>query len=111
MDFAVETIRLAGKAFVVISVSEFGDVPVVCKKQLQVGGVVLLSEGACFVRPRRKPETVQVSTYVDMRDLIDLATEKGVRRFMQVQRAVGGLQAAEGPSDDDRFRNQASELL
>ena len=68
----------------VIHVEEFADVPVLCKRAYDD----VLRDGACYVRPRRKPETTDIPTYADMRDLLDLAIEKGVRRLLaQAQRA------------------------
>ena len=81
--FDLEVTEYNGRSYVVIQVEEFADVSVLCKRAYDD----VLRDGACYVRPRRKPETTEIPTYADMRDLLDLAVEKGVRRLLaQVQR-------------------------
>jgi hypothetical protein len=94
--------QIDGKTYVVVNVEEFDREPVICKKSY--GDV--LAEGACYVRPRRKPESVPVRTTADMRDLIRLAADKELRDFLaRAGRAGLGV----GPSDGDRFDEQVSE--
>lgn len=69
-----------GAQFVAIAVQEFDQVPVICKKDYQA----ILQRGAIYVRSRtRRPESVSVSTESDMRDLIELAVDKGIRRMRE----------------------------
>jgi hypothetical protein len=69
-----------GVQFVAIAVQEFNQVPVICKKDYQG----ILQRGAIYVRSRtRRPESVPVSTESDMRDLIELAVDKGIRRLRE----------------------------
>lgn len=102
-----------GKDFVLIRVEEFATVPVLCRKtygKKDQGGLIL-REGACYIRPRRKPETIEVSTYADLRDLIDLATEKGVRVFVERAHAAG-MQMGGQPkvADKSRFAEQRGDF-
>ena len=80
-----------GRTFVVLTVDEFEEVPVLCRHPFE--GV--LRQGACYVRRRGRIETSEIPTHVEMRELLDLATEKGIRRFLsQVHRAgldIAGL--------------------
>ena len=62
----------------VLVVSEFDDLPHLCKRDFPNE----LQDGAIYVRPRGKPESRQPSL-ADMRDLLDLATTKGVREFVR----------------------------
>ena len=104
---SVGRLALDGRTFVAIDVAEFSDVPVLCKKDYGDGRKTILRAGACYVRPRRKPETVEVSTYADMRDLIDLATEKGVRRFVEIADRAGlGPQGSTAGWHEEQFREQ-----
>src|ERR1700730_11594469 len=58
--------------------------------------------------PRRKSETIEVSTYADMRDLIELATDKGVRQFVGRAQAAGvPLTMRQEESDEDHLEAQA----
>jgi len=108
VQFDLEIVKYNSGEFLVVTVHEFADLPVLCKRQHSD----VLREGACYVRPRRKPETVEVSTQADMRDLLDLAIEKGVRRFITQARAAGlGLSGPFPPTDADQFNAQAREFL
>jgi predicted HTH transcriptional regulator len=74
-----------GARVVLIEVSEFTDVPHVCARQYD--GV--LRKGALYVRSRGVPETVEVSDPVEMREVIDLATEKALRRVVETTKRAG----------------------
>jgi predicted HTH transcriptional regulator len=87
IDFSLTSVELDSSKYVALQMNEFAEVPLVCKKTYHRDNEVILRQGACYIRSRRKPETIEVSSYADMRDLIDLATDKGVRRF--VERAHG----------------------
>lgn len=65
---------------------EFDQVPVVCKRD-GIG----LRNGAIYTRSYRMPETCEVPSQTEMREIIDMATDKGVRRFLERSRAVGLL--------------------
>lgn len=109
IDFDLRTASVGGRQFIVIRVAEFAEVPTLCRRDYNDGDQVILREGACYVRPRRKPETIEVATYADMRDLIDLATEKGIRRFLSsAQRA--GLRPESEVDHEAAFDAQAKEF-
>ncbi|MYA62205.1 MAG: ATP-binding protein [Dehalococcoidia bacterium] len=108
-SFAVDVREYDGNSYVVIEVEEFSDIPVLCKRSY--GDV--LQDGACYVRPRRKPETSSIPTQADMRDLLDLAIEKGVTRFLERARRVGlfYIPTAESQVTDwERFDEQLGDL-
>ena len=108
VDFEVEIVDYSSKKFLVIHVQEFSDIPVLCKKAYSD----VLRAGACYVRTRRKPETVEIPTQTDMRDLLDLAIEKGVRKFIAQARAAGlGSSDLLPPSDNELFNQQLGILL
>jgi predicted HTH transcriptional regulator len=101
---------LKGKTFVVISVLEFSEVPVICKRQYQNEG---LREGAIFVRSFERRETREVQTEAEMRELVDLSTEKRLRRLLQItERAGGAVVPAAYPerADEERFQAQREGL-
>lgn len=84
--FESESQIFGGKSFVLITVREFDDIPVICKKTSYNAE---LRQGGCYVRSRRKPETTVIPTQEDMRELLDLAAEKRVRKFIAQARSVG----------------------
>lgn len=108
-SFTLEKREYEGNAYVIIEVEEFSDVPVLCKRDY--GDV--LRAGACYVRPRRKPETTEIPTHADMRDLLDLAIEKGVTQFLERARRVGlfiSPTIETSTSDQERFDEQLGDL-
>ena len=88
-----------GKTFFVIAVDPFGDVPVIC-----TSGAGDLRQAAIYTRSRRMVSSAPIDNETDMRDLIDLATDRSVARL----RARGLLPpvAAGVPIDDDWFDEQ-----
>jgi len=95
-------IQFEGKDFVVIDVEEFEDVPVVCKKNYPD----VLRDGACYVRRRGRIESSEIPNSSEMRQLLDLSTEKALRRYHRLQRA-----SQPGPDDRDRFDQELGDLL
>ncbi len=85
VTFEIEIIEYDGNRYILLQVEEFIDIPVLCKRAYPH----VLREGACYVRTRRKPETVEIPTQADMRDLLDLAIEKGMTRYIERARRIG----------------------
>ena len=75
-----------GKSFVVIRVKEFGEQPVLCKRD---GGNGVLRRGALYIRPRGRAQTVENGSMEDMRSLLELATEKRLGEFLQTADRAG----------------------
>lgn len=104
--FDVELHLHQGNQFLLIEVHEFQDVPVICRRNfphpLPLGQKPILRDGAVYVRTRRKPETSEIPTQTEMRELMDLATEKRLLSLMgTVSRAGGRVEG--GPSADQAF--------
>lgn len=112
VNFELEEKHYQGNKYIVLNTREFTDIPVLCKKSYTVGGNVVLKQGACYVRSRRKPETTEISTQEDMRDLLDLATEKRLRRYVaQAGRAgVALVPPLEQPADQELYEKQLGDL-
>ena len=100
-----------GLTFVVISVGEFVDVPVVCRKQGPVlpGGRRTHDKDVCYARSRRKPETIDAaSDATTWRTLMDLAGTKTARKILSV---VGsGVRPQPIPGDAERFADQLGDF-
>jgi hypothetical protein len=78
--------------FVVIAVSEFHDVPVICTKQYEVpspgkGPKVLLRKGAVYVRTANA-ESAPLSSVEEMRQLVGLATTKRADQMLAMFQAM-----------------------
>lgn len=85
VSVATEIVTLNAAALLVIEVAEFDEVPILCAKAYDP----VLRKGACYVRTRRMPETTEIATQTEFRELLDLAIEKGVRRFVSRARGAG----------------------
>ena len=69
------------KYFIVIGVSEFLELPTICKKD---GCDGLLQRNKIYFRPMKNTETTDNFTHHDMRELLDLATEKYYIKQMRI---------------------------
>jgi hypothetical protein len=84
--FALEAHSLSsGVSVAVLQVYEFSDIPILCAKDFPD----VLRKGACYVRPRRVPETSEIASSVEMRELLDLAVQKALRAFVQTAERAG----------------------
>jgi len=89
-----------GRNFVAIVIYEFDEVPVVCKKD-----GTELRHGAVYTRSYRIPETCEVRSQTEMREILELAVDKGVRGFIRRMTAAGAkLESVE--SDARKFEKQ-----
>ena len=84
VDFTVRTIECGGKQFIVIQVKEFDEIPVLCKRD-----GTDLRNGAMYTRSRTKNESAEVSSQSEMREIMDIAVDKGVRKFVTRSQRVG----------------------
>ena len=82
---ASHPLTLENKKFVVIKVFEFAEIPVICKKD----GSSNLRKAAIYTRTYRIPESAEVPSQSEMREILDLAAEKQVRRFFETQSRAG----------------------
>lgn len=92
-----------GADVALLQVHEFADIPVLCAKDFPE----VLRKGACYVRPRRVPETAEIPSAVEMRDLLQLATEKALRAFVETA-ARSGIELVT-PEQADDVRERAAE--
>jgi hypothetical protein len=97
-----------GRKFAVITVEEFEEIPILCAKDYSrsVAGPpqrteVILQLGALYVRSLGKVESVSVPTSQEMRTLITLAVQKGLRAFMKQAVHAGLISYPEAPPSMD----------
>lgn len=107
VNLNVRQIPWDDKTFITIVIKEFDEFPVVCKKN---SGTVL-REGAIYTRPLRKVETSEVKSEPEMRLIIEMATEKGVRNFSErLARFDIPLSKIARESDEKGFVSQLKSL-
>jgi predicted HTH transcriptional regulator len=105
-----------GKKFVFIRVHQFDDIPILCAKDYNEPGrpAPVLRRGACYVRARHKPETSEIPSEEEMRELLELAIDIGVRKFVTRAQQAGlfptTLSMPARPSDEALFQRQIEEM-
>jgi len=107
IEFTVNHVQLDGITIVVIKIEEFESLPILCDK----GYENILRKGACYVRRSGHIETSEIPTQAEMRALLDLAIEKGVRRFVQKAHRAGiGVSVGNNITDEDKFKKQIKQF-
>jgi predicted HTH transcriptional regulator len=109
VQIAVEFVNYKNKQFVVIHVREFEEVPVLARKDSpsKHDGKLVIRRGGCYVRPRHKPASIEVPTQTEMRELIDAAVDKQLKR-VHARAALFGLTQGGTPplSDEVEYDNE-----
>ena len=100
----VEPLEYETKRLLVLRVQEFAEVPVLARKDsvAKADGKLVIRQGGCYVRTRLKPASVEVPTQTEMRELLDLAADKLLKRFV-ARAAVAGVSVATAETDRDKF--------
>ena len=92
-----------GKQFLLIVVDEFDEIPCLSKKASQPDGIL---EGRMYVRSGRMFETTEVRTHHDLREVLNLATEKSLAATLGLLERTGvsieRLRAAGAGAEYDR---------
>lgn len=102
---------VAGRTFLVIQVFGFSEIPVICKKSYQDEN---LFEGGLYIRSLERFETRQVKTEAEMRELLDLATERRLRAHLELTERAGGVVVTPASISQDtrkRFEEEAKDIL
>lgn len=117
VDFDLEHKLYDSRWFVLLTIREFDETPVFCRADRHdaTGKELVLRDGALYVRSRRKPETIEIRTSQEMRDLLDIALAKRYRHFLSRADAFGLVSerrvSSEDATDDaERFRRQLLEI-
>jgi schlafen family protein len=108
IDLSVIHLPVDDKLFVAIIVRQFLDYPVICARDFVVENRAIVTKGRLYCRSRRTPETTEVQSPEDMRDIIDLATSRGLERYFRLREIE---RRAEGPPAREQFERQAEDLL
>ena len=117
VDVELKVIPATGHApdrtIAILTIHEFETVPVLCRaRALASGGAEILRAGACYVRSNRLPATTEVADYAHLRELLDLAVEKGVREFLKRARGAGlDATGAALVTDAERFAAQKDQAF
>ena len=100
--------------FIFLHISEFTDVPIICKKDYKDNSNTnvsekqrdkILKQGGLYARSLNKAETKEITTVDTLRDLLDRATAKGVRKFMRLAEAAN-VSVSQRQRDEELFQQQ-----
>lgn len=107
-DFEVEKIEYEGKKFIVFKINEFDKTPVLCKSG---GPENILKVGGLYTRSKRMNESTIVKSTSDLRDIIELAVDKEIQKFVQRAMKAGILFSSKYPQNDSKlFRKQIMDI-
>jgi|SRR5215217_208555 predicted HTH transcriptional regulator len=87
--FLVSRIPDIQPRFIVVQVEQFDEIPVICGRNYCVSTKYKMMEGEIYTRTRTKPQSAKVMNYLDLKEIIDLAIERGVKLFIERSSAAG----------------------
>lgn len=106
VEFEFETVPVDEGVCIVIKIREFEEIPVICKQRF---GDTLRS-GAIYTRTCGKRESAEARSQTEIREILNMATEKNIRKFIGTTMKVG-LPLTLGPTDSDIFDKQLEGFL
>lgn len=106
VELTVTPIRDDNKWFIIIQVEEFSQLPIICKNN----GLEGLKRSALFIRSRSKHETAQVKSQTEMREILDLAVDKEIRRLSSRRLIPFGEVVPPSEGDRQAFEQQREGL-
>jgi predicted HTH transcriptional regulator len=106
VEFEFETVPVGERVCMVIKIQEFQEIPVICKQR---SGDTLRS-GAIYTRTYGKRESAEVRSQTEVREILNMATEKNIRKFIGTAMKVG-LPLTLSPTDSDKFDKQLEDFL
>jgi hypothetical protein len=116
ISFDFHPCQWQGKNFVILRIHEFGDVPIICKKEYKDDSnesippkvqKAVLRPGMLYARSTNKPETTEVTAAEGARTILNLAIEKGIQKFIEQALAAGLSLAKETqPQANELFDQQ-----
>jgi predicted HTH transcriptional regulator len=98
-------LELGGRTFLALVVQEFEKVPIVCKKDGPE-----LRQGAIYMRSHRIPESCEVRSQTEMREILDLAVDKALKEFVRRIQTAGIRIAEIDQSDATKFEKELGGL-
>ena len=106
VDFSVDKGPFRDQQFVLITIREFEELPVICKGNGKTEqGRLKIRE--VFIRTKdRRPSSVAVQNQAQMRELLELAIDKGARKLQQ----RGYVFGAKVPTDAESYDRETIDV-
>ena len=109
VEFDLEKLNLDEGKFIVISVNQFNELPVICKSG---GPGNKLQVGAIYIRTRRIIESAPISRHIEMREVIELATELRLGKIKEMAGKGGFITERDFVSNHiKKFEEQRKDFL
>ena len=90
----------------IMSIREFESEPVVCKRDYNKD----LRRGIIYIRPIGKPETRPIQNAEELRELLDIAVEKKMRRFAGQVEQIYGSKSTTHQQDQQKYDQELGGL-
>jgi len=103
VEITVTHVSYESANYVVIQVMEFAEIPVLCKRDGKEG----LSIGHLYTRPHRKIESVLVPSQIEMREIVNMAVDKGMESLQQRLNKFSKSSMSETEAAKLEFQKQA----
>ncbi|MDP8206531.1 MAG: ATP-binding protein [Candidatus Electryonea clarkiae] len=105
VKFSMDRIIYDEKTFIVLTIFEFIEIPVLCKRD----GESNLRRGAIYTRTHRLPESAEIPSQTELREILELAIEKRLRSFVRTA-SHAGIPLSKEQSDAERFDEQLGDF-
>ena len=109
VNFEVFKEEYDNKKFVLIRVKEFDEIPIICKKSYKD----VIHAGKVYVRSKSKPESIPVPSDAEMREIIEIAVDKGITSFVKRLNRTGVWapnEQIQRTDDEEEFKKQLADL-
>jgi hypothetical protein len=116
ISFEYQPCEWNGRKFLILHIHEFTDVPVICKNGYRDDSnsalpfdkrEKVLRKGLVYARSLNKAETKEIDSVERMRAVLDLATRKGIQKFVEQAQGVGlSLTKDVRSQNEELFREQ-----
>lgn len=98
--------NISERVLLIIQIREFEELPIICKK----GNSDELKQAGIYFRPIGKPESRLIREESEMRELLEIAVEKKMRKWLVQQKRIGLNLEQTGQSNKDKFEEELGGL-
>jgi predicted HTH transcriptional regulator len=101
-----QTENMPERVLLIIQIREFEELPTICKK----GNSDELKQAGIYFRPIGKPESRLVQEESEMRELLEIAIEKKMRKWLVQQKRIGLNLEQTSQNNKDKFEEELGGL-
>jgi predicted HTH transcriptional regulator len=101
-----QTEGISERILLIIQIHEFEELPIICKK----GNSGELKQAGVYFRPIGKPESRLIREESEMKELLEIALEKKLKKWLVQQKRIGLNLEQTGQSNKDEFEEELGGL-